>query len=57
MHELELLGTETVTADVHPINIASQKVAERAGVVATDCVEDGEVRWRGDVASPWRVAS
>lgn len=39
-------GVETVTAHVHPDNLASARVAERAGLTATGEIEDGEVVWR-----------
>lgn len=43
---LEANGIETITAHVHPDNVASARVAERAGLAATDEIEDDEVVWR-----------
>jgi RimJ/RimL family protein N-acetyltransferase len=43
---LEANGVETITAHVHPGNVASARVAERAGLSSTNEVEDGEVVWR-----------
>jgi RimJ/RimL family protein N-acetyltransferase len=43
---LEANGIETITAHVHPDNVASSRVAERAGLAVTDEIEDGEVLWR-----------
>jgi RimJ/RimL family protein N-acetyltransferase len=40
-------GAVTVTAHVHPGHVASERVAERAGLAVTDAVEDGERVWRG----------
>lgn len=41
-------GLTTITAHVHPDHVASARVAERAGLVATDEVENGERIWRLD---------
>jgi RimJ/RimL family protein N-acetyltransferase len=35
-----------ISALVHPDHVASQRVAERAGLVRTNEVDDGEVVWR-----------
>jgi RimJ/RimL family protein N-acetyltransferase len=43
---LEARGATTVTAHVHPDHVASGRVAERAGLVASDDVVDGERVWR-----------
>jgi len=43
---LEERGVVTVTAHVHPAHVASERVAEGAGLVATDIVEGGERVWR-----------
>lgn len=43
---LDSLGITTVTAHVHPSNVASARVAERAGLKPTDELVDGEVVWR-----------
>ena len=43
---LERAGVQTITAHVHPQHAASARVAERAGLVATDVVEGGEVVWQ-----------
>ncbi len=43
------LGTQdvgTVTARIHPDHLASAAVAERAGLRATDEIDDGERVWR-----------
>ena len=50
---LEAAGVRTVTAHVHPRHDASARVAERAGLEATNEVEDGEVVWRR-MATPGR---
>jgi RimJ/RimL family protein N-acetyltransferase len=39
-------GVRGLTANIHPLNIASQVVAQRLGLVPTDEVDDGEVVWR-----------
>ena len=41
-------GVVTVTAHVHPDHAASASVARKAGLAATDEVEDGERVWRLD---------
>ena len=38
-------GVRTVVAHVHPEHLASAAVARRVGLVASDVVVDGEVRW------------
>lgn len=43
---LEAQGVATITAHVHPGNIASARVAAAAGLEPTDEVVDGEVVWR-----------
>lgn len=43
---LRVQGVSTITANVHPGNVASARVAARAGLVATDETVDGEVVWR-----------
>jgi RimJ/RimL family protein N-acetyltransferase len=48
---LEARGAVTITAHVHPDHAASARVAERAGLVATDSVEDGERVWHRDVSA------
>ena len=40
---LEADGVATITAHVHPDNVGSARVAERAGLAATDTIEDSEV--------------
>jgi len=45
---LEARGAVTVTAHVRPGHAASERIAERAGLAATDEVEDGETIWRRD---------
>jgi RimJ/RimL family protein N-acetyltransferase len=39
-------GVESFVADVHPRHTASMAVARAIGLVPTDTVVDGEVRWR-----------
>lgn len=46
---LEGQGVASVAAHVHPDNVASARVAAKAGLAATDAVEDGEVLWRREV--------
>lgn len=41
-------GVRTVIAQVHPDHGASEAVAAAAGLVRTDRLEDGELRWRRD---------
>lgn len=43
---LEKSGIDTITAHVHHENVASARVAERAGLEATSEIEDGEVVWQ-----------
>lgn len=43
---LESSGVGATTAYVHPGNVASARVAERAGLARTDEFVDGEVAWR-----------
>ena len=43
---LEGSGAGTITAHVHPGNVGSMRVAERAGLEATGKQVDGEVVWR-----------
>jgi len=50
---VEWLGeqwVDTVVAHVHPDHRASAAVAARAGLTATDEWQDGEVRWRRNLA-------
>ena len=39
------LGVTTIEASIHPGNVASQTVAQRAGLRPTDRLDDGEVVW------------
>jgi len=48
---LETHGVTTITAHVHPDHAASVRVAERAGLLATNAVEDGERIWRLDLTA------
>ncbi len=48
---IEARGTATITAHVHPGHRASERVAERAGLAATDVVRDGERLWRRDAST------
>lgn len=41
----EVVGVTTIEASIHPDNVASQKVARRAGLRPTDRLDDGEVVW------------
>lgn len=43
-------GIVTIFAHVHPDHAASEGVAERIGLSATDRVEDGEVRWQSPLS-------
>ena len=43
-------GVDRVVAHVHPDHRASAAVAARAGLTATDEWQDGEVRWRRNLA-------
>lgn len=43
--DLATRGVRTVIAHIHPDHAASQGVARRLGMVPTDVVVDGEVRW------------
>lgn len=54
---LDSAGVRTITAHVNPRHVASGMVAERAGLVATDEVESGEVVWRRDVAPERRAVA
>ena len=45
-------GVETVTAHVHPSNVASARVAAKIGLAPTGQVEDGEVVWRLEGSTP-----
>ncbi len=45
LEELASQGVDEVVADIHPANTASEGVARRVGMVATDQVIDGETRW------------
>ena len=45
-------GVERFVADVHPGNAASQAVARSLGLVASDEVVDGEVRWVSPPSAP-----
>ena len=44
---LRAQGVGTVVAHVHPGHGASAAVARAVGLVATETVVDGEIRWRG----------
>lgn len=44
-------GVGTITALVHPDNVASARVAAKAGFSPTDDLVDGEVVWRASVRS------
>lgn len=48
-------GVERITATIHPDHLASAAVASRAGLTATDDVDDGEIVWHrhrpGDASS------
>jgi RimJ/RimL family protein N-acetyltransferase len=46
---LEAHGVSTITAHVHPDHVASARVAERADLLASNAVEDGERIWRLDL--------
>jgi len=43
---LRLHGVEVVIAHVHPRHQASMAVARAVGLVPTDAIVDGEVRWQ-----------
>ncbi|MFE7750356.1 GNAT family N-acetyltransferase [Streptomyces sp. NPDC057428] len=49
-HLLARGSVRSVVAHIHPDHAASAAVAAAAGLTATDEREDGEVRWRRDVA-------
>jgi RimJ/RimL family protein N-acetyltransferase len=40
-------GIRLIIAHIHPDNLASMAVARAVGLVATDTVSEGEVRWEG----------
>lgn len=42
---LEERGVRGVVAHIHPEHRSSQRVAEKLGLVQTDVVVDGEIRW------------
>jgi RimJ/RimL family protein N-acetyltransferase len=46
---LDGLGVTTITAHIHAVQHASTAVATRAGLTATDELEDGERVWRRTV--------
>lgn len=48
---LETHGVTRITAHVHPDHVASERVAVRAGLQATNAVEAGERVWRRDVSA------
>lgn len=50
LDELDARGVREVIAHIHPEHEASQRVALRLGLVATDTVVDGEMRWVGSTA-------
>ena len=43
---LERQGIGSISANIHPRHVASQKVAARAGLVRTGEIVDGEQTWR-----------
>lgn len=43
---LERRGIDTVSANIHPRHVASQKVASRAGLLRSEEIVDGEQVWR-----------
>jgi RimJ/RimL family protein N-acetyltransferase len=43
---LPTAGASSFTAFIHPDNVASEAVARRLGLAATDVVKDGETQWR-----------
>jgi RimJ/RimL family protein N-acetyltransferase len=45
---LATVGITSLSAHIHPDNVASEAVARRLGLVATDEVKDGETRWLVD---------
>ncbi|GAA2034305.1 GNAT family N-acetyltransferase [Pseudokineococcus marinus] len=45
-------GTAVLVAHVHPDNVASAATAHRLGMTPTPALVDGEVEWRGSLASP-----
>ncbi|HXU86483.1 MAG TPA: GNAT family N-acetyltransferase [Verrucomicrobiae bacterium] len=49
---LESAGIRSIVAHVHPDHVASATVAERAGLVPTGQVVDGERVWRRIVSEP-----
>jgi RimJ/RimL family protein N-acetyltransferase len=49
---LEANGMGVITAHVNPENVASARVAGRAGLRATDEVVDGETVWRRERENP-----
>lgn len=49
---LETNGVEVITAHVHPRNVASRRVAAKAGLAPTNEIVDGEAVWRRDGPRP-----
>ena len=49
LDELAGRGVSSLVAHIHPDHMASQRVAESIGLLATDETNDGEVRWVGPV--------
>ena len=52
LEELTRRGVRHVTAHIHPRNQASNRLAARLGLKATETVVDGEIRWTGEVPAP-----
>jgi RimJ/RimL family protein N-acetyltransferase len=48
---LEAQGLTSISAFIHPENLASVRVAERAGLEPSDEIVDGEVAWRRAVSA------
>lgn len=49
LDELRGLGVSDIIAHIHPDHQASQHIARRLGMQATDVVQDGETRWVGSL--------
>jgi RimJ/RimL family protein N-acetyltransferase len=49
---LAAAGVTRLVAHVHPDHAASAGVAERLGLRPSDVVDEGEVRWEGDLSRP-----
>lgn len=50
LEELDRRGITEVVAHIHPDHVASQRVARNVGLVPTDDLVDGEVRWKRQAA-------